>query len=357
MTIFETLSSLGYGELHFGRDERSGLRAIVALHSTRLGPAIGGSRLRAYATEAEAIEDVTRLAQAMTYKAALAHLPHGGGKAVLISPPGLGTPSFDAAARNEMFRAFGRFVDGLGGRYVTTEDSGTGASDMDVIRGATRHVLGASADQGGSGDPSPLTALGVRRGIEAIAHDVLGKSDLKGLHVAVQGVGHVGTHLARELHQAGARLTISDVDAARRQAIATELGAAVVDPDAILEVECDVLAPCALGGALTEALVGKLKTRVVAGAANNQLRTPAAGRALHDKGIFYAPDYAINAGGLINVAEEFAGYDKDRARKKTLAIYDTLHTIFERSRRENTPPELIADRMAEEIIAAGPVKK
>jgi leucine dehydrogenase len=355
--IFESLSSLGYGELHFGRDERSGLRTIVAIHSTRLGPAIGGSRLRAYANEAEAIDDVTRLAQAMTYKAAVAHLPHGGGKAVLLAPPGLGTPAFSPAARGDMFRAFGRFVDGLAGRYVTTEDSGTGASDMDVIRSATKHVLGASVDKGGSGDPSPFTALGVRRGIEAIAHERFGRNDLKGLHVAVQGVGHVGAHLARELHQAGARLTISDVDPARGQAIATECSAQVVDPDAILEVECDVLAPCALGGALTEALVGRLKTQVVAGAANNQLRTPAAGRALHARGIFYAPDYAINAGGLINVAEEFAGYDKERARKKTLAIYDTIRDILTRSKRENTPPELIADRMAEEIIAAGPVAK
>ena len=357
MTIFETLSTLGYGELHFGRDEQTGLQSIIGLHSTRLGPAIGGSRIRAYATEAEAIDDVTRLAQAMTYKAAVAGLPHGGGKAVLIAPPGLGTPSFSAEQRVALFQSFGRFVDGLGGRYVTTEDSGTGASDMDVIRTQTKHVLGASIDKGGSGDPSPFTALGVRRGIEAIAHELLGKSDLSGLHVAVQGVGHVGAHLARELHQAGARLTISDVDPARRAAIAAECGANVVDIGDILEVECDILAPCALGGALTDAVVPKLKTKVIAGAANNQLRTPSVGRALFQRGIFYAPDYAINAGGLINVAEEFAGYDKERARKKTLAIYDTIKTIFERSRRENTPPEVISDRLAQEIIAAGPRSK
>jgi leucine dehydrogenase len=351
---FEPLAALGYGELHFGRDERAGLRAIVAIHSTRLGPAIGGSRIRAYATEADAVDDVTRLGQAMTYKAALARLPHGGGKAVLIAPPGLGTPAFGPEARADMLRAFARFVDGLGGRYVTTEDSGTGAADMDVIRSVTRHVLGASTERGGSGDPSPFTALGVRRGMEAIAHHHLNRSDLAGVHVAVQGVGHVGAHLARELAQAGARLTISDVDPARRAAIAGELDAATVEPDAILGVACDIVAPCALGGALSEDVVPRLRARVVAGAANNQLRTPAVGRALHARGIFYAPDYAINAGGLINVAEEYAGYDRERARKKTLAVYDTIADIIARARKESAPPEVIADRMAEEIIAAGP---
>jgi leucine dehydrogenase len=349
--LFDTLSALGYGELHFGRDPDVGLRTIVALHSTRLGPAIGGCRVRAYPTEAAAIEDVTRLGQAMTYKAALARLPHGGAKSVLIAPPELGTPAFTAERRAAMFRAFGRFVDGLNGRYLTAEDSGTSAADMDVIRTTTKYVLGSS---GGSGDPSPFTALGVRRGIEALAHAVLGRADLKNLHVAVQGVGHVGTHLARELAQAGARLTICDVDPARRDAIARELDASVVAVENILEVDCDVIAPCALGGALTEAVVPKLKARVVAGAANNQLRTPAVGRALFARGIAYAPDYAINAGGLINVAEEFAGYDRERSRKKTLAIYDTIIDIHERARRESTPPEVIADRMAEEIIAAGP---
>jgi len=349
--IFETLSSLGYGELHFCRDAATGLRAIVALHSTRLGPGIGGTRIRVYESEADAIDDVTRLARAMTYKAALAHLRHGGGKAVILASPELPRAG---AARVALFRAFGAFVDGIGGRYVTTEDSGTSAADMDVIRGVTEHVLGASADKGGSGDPSPFTALGVRRGIEAIAHQVLERPDLKGLHVAIQGVGHVGAHLARELAQAGARLTLCDVDPPRRAAIAAEVGARVVEVDQIVDVECDVLAPCALGGALTEALLPRLRCKVVAGAANNQLRTPEVGHALHARGIFYAPDYAINAGGLINVADEYAGYDAARARQKTLAVYDTIRTIIDRSRAEQLPPETIADRLADEIIAAGP---
>jgi leucine dehydrogenase len=359
VSIFETLSTLGYGtmgpgEIHFGRDEATGLRAIIGLHTTRLGPAIGGSRLRAYGTEAEAIEDACLLARGMAYKAAIAGLPHGGGKAVLLAPPGLGTPTFNQDQRAAMFRSFGTFVDGLGGRYVTTEDSGTSPSDMDQIRQTTKHVLGTSPDKGGSGDPSPFTALGVRRGIEAIAHEIFGKADLKGLHVAIQGVGHVGAYLAHELHAAGARLTIADVDGARCDVIAKECGANIVPIEKILEVECDVLAPCALGGALTETVLPKLACKVVAGAANNQLRTPAVGKALHARGIFYAPDYAINGGGLINVAQEYAGYDKEKSRKKTLAIYDTIKTIIDRSRREQQQPELIADKVAEEIIAAGP---
>jgi leucine dehydrogenase len=328
------------------------LRALIGIHSTRLGPGIGGCRIRYYDSEADAVDDVTRLAQAMSYKAAVARLPHGGGKAVILAPADLAR--WPADQRATLFRAFGRFVDGLGGRYVTTEDSGTGAADMDVIRQSTKHVLGTSTDKGGSGDPSPFTALGVRRGIEAIAHQIFGKTDLKGMHVAVQGVGSVGAHLARELVQAGARITISDVDPERRRAVATELGADVVEVEQILEVACDVIAPCALGGAITEEVVPRIKARAVGGAANNQLRTPGVGQALYARGIFYAPDYVINGGGLINVAEEFAGYDAARARQKTLAIYDTVADIIARSRREHEPPELIADRMAQEIIAAGP---
>ena len=349
MNVFDRLSTLGYGELHLGRDASTGLAAVVAVHSTRLGPGIGGCRIRAYPTESDAIEDALRLARAMTYKAAIAGLPHGGGKAVIIAPPELA--SWDRARRDRLFASFGRFVDGLAGRYVTTEDSGTSAEDMDAIRTTTRHVLGAST---GSGDPSPLTALGVRRGIEAIAHKVLGRQSVEGLHVAIQGVGHVGTYLARELANAGSRLTVSDVDPARARSVAAELGATIVSPEAILETECDVLAPCALGGPLTEELVPRLRTRAIGGAANNQLATAAVGQRLAERGIFYAPDYAINGGGLINVASEFAGYDAEQARARTTAIYDTIVEIIERSRRAGTLPELIADQMAEEIIDRGP---
>jgi leucine dehydrogenase len=346
--IFDTLDSLGYGELHFARDTASGLRAIIGIHSVKLGPSLGGTRLFAYANDAAAIDDVTRLARAMTYKAALAGLAHGGGKAVIVAPQGLAK---NGERRTQLFQAFGRFIESLGGRYVTTEDSGTGSTDMDTIRTQTRHVMGASTERGGSGDPSPFTALGVRRGIEAIAHHVLRKDALAGLHVAIQGVGNVGGHLARELREAGAKLTIADVDPVRASAIAAETGATLVAIDRILEIECDVLAPCALGGAITEEIVPKLRCRAVGGAANNQLRTPAAGRTLAAREIFYAPDYAINAGGLINVADEFAGYDRARATHKTLAIYDTISTIIDRSRKEKALPEDIADRMVDEILA------
>jgi leucine dehydrogenase len=349
--IFDTLAQLGYGQLHFGCDPASGLRALIGVHSTRLGPGIGGCRIRVYPSEDEAVHDVSRLARAMTYKAALARLPHGGGKAVILAPPDIA--SFTPDRRTALFVAFGRFVESLGGRYVTTEDSGTSAADMDVIRSVTHHVLGTSVERGGSGDPSPYTALGVRRGIEAIAHAVLDRADLTGLHVAIQGVGHVGAHLARELAAAGARLTVAEIDERRRDAVARELDARVAGIDQILEVECDVLAPCALGGAITEDVVPRLNTRAIAGAANNQLQTAGVGRALRQRRIFYAPDYAINAGGLINVAEEYAGYDEPRARAKVMAIYQTILTIIERSEREACEPERVADRLAEEIIAAG----
>lgn len=349
--IFETLRSLSYGELHFGFDVATGMRAIIALHSTKLGPAIGGLRVRRYESEADAVDDVTRLAQGMTYKNAVAGLRHGGGKSVILAPEGL--ERYSATERAAMFTAFARHLAGLGGRYLTAEDSGTSAVDMDVIRQTTPHVLGASKEAGGSGDPSPFTALGVFRGIEAVAHAHLGRSELAGLHVAIQGVGHVGLYLARHLHKAGAKLTIADVDRGRLDQVVSETGAKVAPTEAILETECDVLAPCAFGGAITEALVPKLRCRAVAGAANNQLRTRAAGDLLVERGIFYAPDYVINAGGVINVAQEFAGYDEGKSMPRVLAIYDTIKQIVTRSQQEKRNPEHIADQLAEEILARG----
>ena len=353
MEIFSTLEALSYGELHFANDSESGLRAIVAIHSTRLGPAIGGCRIRTYPTEAEAIDDVTRLGQGMSYKAAHAGVPHGGGKSVILAPARLMEPGFD---RKKLFEAFGRFLEGLAGRYVTAEDSGTSPSDMNVIRGVTKHVLGASPDHGGAGDPSPFTALGCRRGIEAVSEFVLQRKNLEGLHVAIQGVGHVGYYLAKELAALGCKLTIADVDAARIDMVVKELGATVVPIDKILEVECDVLAPCALGGAITEAGAGKVRARAVAGAANNQLRTTPAGKVLNDRGIFYAPDYIINGGGLIHVAAEYAGYDKDRTVARVMKVYDSIRDLITRCAREKARPEVVADQIAQEIIARGPVR-
>lgn len=351
MDTFPTLQALEYGELHFAYDAASGLRAIIALHSTRLGPAIGGCRVRAYASEAEAIDDVTRLGQGMSYKAAHAGLPHGGGKSVILAPAELAKPGFDRA---RLFEAFGRFVHGLGGRYLTAEDSGTSPSDMNIIRGVTPHVLGASPEHGGGGDPSPFTALGCRRGIEAVAEHVLGKSGLAGLHVAIQGVGHVGYHLARELKSQGARLTIADVDPARAAMVVKECGAAEAPIDHILEVECDIVAPCALGGAITEAVAPTIRARAIAGAANNQLRTPGAGKILAERGIFYAPDYIINGGGLIHVAAEYAKQDREQSTARVLKVYDSIKGIIDRVRRDDVRPEVVADQIAKEIIARGP---
>ena len=346
--LFTTLHDFGYGQLHVALDEKTGLRALIGLHSTRLGPAIGGCRVRVYPDEAAALHDVLNLARAMSHKAALARLPHGGGKAVIWATPEVAEPGFD---RTAFFTTFGRFVDGLGGAYLTCEDSGTSTRDMDIVRTVTRHVLGTSH---GSGDPSPFTALGCRRGIEAVAHTVLGRDSLKGLHVAVQGVGAVGGYLADELHAAGARLTIADVDAARAQRVAHRTSAQVVSTDAIFDVECDVFAPCALGGAIRDTTLPRLRCRAIAGAANNQLATPAIGAELVRRGIFYAPDYVINAGGLINVAQEYAGYDAQKARDKASNLYLTIREIAERARSTGRPPGQIADEMAAEIIAAGP---
>jgi leucine dehydrogenase len=351
MSLFDVLSRDGSMELHSVHDEPSGLRAMVAIHDTRLGPAVGGVRIFPYASEDEATVDVVRLARGMTAKAALAGLPHGGGKAVIWTDP-----ARPAADRKALFRAFGRFVDILGGRYLTSSDSGVTTDDLDVIREVTEYCLGASAAAGGSGSPARLTAVGVRRGIEACAHVVLGRKDLAGLHVAIQGVGAVGNRLALELHAAGARLTVADVDPARARRTAEATGAAVVAPAEIVAVPCDVFSPCALGGAISDATVDRLRCRVVAGAANNQLSSPPMGRLLVQREIFYAPDYAINAGGLISVAQEWKGYDAEAALAKTLAIYDTISDIARRALRTGTPTHEIADRMVEEILGRAGVQ-
>jgi leucine dehydrogenase len=343
--VFDLMASYDYGEVHMKRDAATGLRAIVAVHDTRLGPALGGCRFLPYALEEDALIDALRLARGMTYKAALADLPHGGGKAVLIRPA---TPHFDRAA---LFLAFGRFVEDLGGHYITAEDSGTGLEDMEVIRTVTKHVCGVDVGHGGSGDPSPFTALGVRRGIEACVKLRLGRGSLDGIHVAVQGVGHVGYHLCRELSACGARLSVADVDPLKAERAQREFGAAIVPLDQIFEVECDVLAPCALGSALNDSTIPRIKAPIIAGAANNQLAEPRHGDDLNARGILYAPDYAINAGGLVNVAQELEGYDRERSRARTMKIYDTIYEIAERSRKTLTPTYRVADLMVEEKLA------
>ena len=345
MDVFGKLSSYDFGEVHFKLDKASQLQAIVAIHDSRLGPALGGCRFIEYDTDDAAYIDALRLARGMTYKAAITGLAHGGGKSVIIKPK----RHFD---RSALFSAFGRFIEDLRGHYITAEDSGTGLEDMEIIRTQTKHVTGIDPSHGGSGDPSPFTALGVRRGIEAAVKFKLGKDDLKGIHVTVQGVGHVGYYLCKELHAAGAKLTVADVDKLKSERAKREFGAAVTDIAKVAEVECDVFAPCALGAGLNDTTIPHLKASIVAGAANNQLLEPHHGDDLHARGILYAPDYAINAGGLVNVAQEAKGYDAKAAREKTLKIYDTMNDIFERSKRLGAPTYKVADLMAEEKLAA-----
>jgi leucine dehydrogenase len=344
MELFRHLSVYDYGEVHFKLDKGTGLRAIVAIHDTRMGPALGGCRFIPYDTDEDALVDALRLARGMTYKAALAGLAHGGGKSVIMRPK----HAFDRVA---LFRAFGKFLEDLRGHYITAEDSGTGLEDMEVIRTVTKNVTGIDPSHGGSGDPSPFTALGVRRGIEAAVKHELGKDSLAGIHVAVQGVGHVGYYLCKELHAAGAKLTVADMDPLKAERATREFGAGVAPIDSIAGVACDVFAPCALGAGLNDATIPSLKAKIVAGAANNQLAEPRHGDDLHARGILYAPDYAINAGGLINVAQEVLGYDAGASHAKTLRIYDTMYEIFERAKRLNAPTYRVADILVEEKLA------
>ncbi|MFO0679046.1 MAG: Glu/Leu/Phe/Val dehydrogenase dimerization domain-containing protein [Polyangiaceae bacterium] len=344
MDLFGHLHAYDYGQVHFASDKATGLKAIVAVHDSRLGPALGGCRFIHYDTDEAAVIDALRLARGMTYKAALAGLAHGGGKSVIIKPK----QAFDRVA---LFRSFGKFLEDLRGHYITAEDSGTSVEDMEVIRSVTKNVTGVDPSRGGSGDPSPFTALGVRRGIEACVKHKLGRDSLDGLHVAIQGVGHVGYYLCKELHAMGAKLSCADVDPLKAERAHREFGATIVPLDQIFDVACDVFAPCALGSALNDTTIPKLKAKIVAGAANNQLATPKNGDDLNARGILYAPDYAINAGGLVNVAQEVSGYDAKISREKTLKIFDTILEISERSKKMGTPTYKVADHMVEEKLA------
>lgn len=343
MALFELMNTHAYGEVHVVTDPKVGLEAIIAVHDDRLGPALGGCRFIEYAKEEDAFFDAIRLARGMTQKAAITGLGHGGGKSVIRKPQG----PFD---RKALFTSFGRAIERLGGRYITAEDSGTSVEDMNVIRDQTKHVTGVSVDRGGSGDPSPWTALGVRRGIEASVKVAYGASDLKGLHVAVQGVGHVGYHVCKEVHALGAQLTVADADASRLERVQKEFGAKVVGKDEILAVACDVLAPCALGAIINDTTIPHLKTKVIAGASNNQLLNASHGKALFDKGIVYAPDYAINAGGLVNVAQEVLGYDEPQVREKVMKIYDTIFMVLNRSKESGIPADQVADQIVQEKL-------
>lgn len=346
--ILQTMKKYDYEQLVFCQDEESGLSAIIAIHDTTLGPALGGTRMWTYAKEEDAIIDALRLARGMTYKAAVAGLDLGGGKAVII-----GDPRKDKNDR--MFRAFGRFIEGLTGRYITAEDVGTTEADMDLIRQETKYVTGVSPAFGSGGNPSPVTAYGVYRGMKAAAREAFGSDNLAGRVVAVQGLGNVAYHLCGLLHDEGAKLIVTDINADHVDRAVREFGAVAVGVEDIYGVECDIFSPCALGGIINDETIPKLKAKVIAGAANNQLREEYHGDLVAEMGMVYAPDYVINAGGLIHVADELLGYDRERVMKKVEMIYDTTLRVFQIGKRDQIPSYRAADRLAEERIES--VKK
>ena len=342
LRLFDTIAEMGHEQLVVCHDRASGYRGIIAIHDTTLGPALGGTRFWSYASDEEAIVDALRLARGMTYKNAVAGLNLGGGKSVIIGDNR--TPN-----REMLFRAHGRFVDSLGGRYVTAEDVGTSVSDMDFVHMETDYVAGLAE---GSGDPSPVTARGVFRAMQAAAKFRWGSDDLRGRTVAIQGCGNVGFNLARELKAVGATLVVGDIDAARVQRVVEATGADVVEATAIMTQQVDVFAPCALGGILNDETIPALRCEMVVGAANNQLLEDRHGDMLVARGITYAPDYVANAGGVINVYSELAGWDRTQSLRKADEIYNTILNIFEIAKADGVLPHLAADTLAERRIAA-----
>jgi leucine dehydrogenase len=338
--IFELMKEHGHEQVVFWSDPITNYRGIIAIHNTTLGPALGGTRFWNYTSEEEAIIDVLRLSKGMTYKAAVSGLNLGGGKSVIIGDP-------KTTRREMIFRTHGRFVDSLKGRYITAEDVGTSVEDMDYVQMETRFVAGVA---GGSGDPSPVTAYGVYRGIKACAKERFGDDSLSNLTVAVQGVGHVGYYLCEYLAAEGAKLVVTDIDQVRVQRVVDEFRARAVKPNEIYEVDAQVFAPCALGAVVNDQTLAKFKFQIIAGAANNQLADDYHGDELEKRGILYAPDYVINAGGLINVYGELHNWTADRANRKAGEIYDTLLDLFELAREQGIPTYEAADRLAERRI-------
>ncbi len=344
MEIFKYMEKYDYEQLVFCQDEASGLKAVIAIHDTTLGAALGGARMWTYASEENAVEDALRLARGMTYKNAAAGLNLGGGKTVII-----GDPFKDK--NEEMFRALGRFIQGLNGRYITAEDVGTTVTDMDLIHEETDYVTGISPAFGSSGNPSPVTAYGVYRGMKAAAKEAFGSESLEGLKISVQGLGNVAYKLCEYLHNEGAKLVVTDINQAAIDRVVNDFDAIAVAPDEIYAQEVDIFSPCALGAILNDETIPQLKAKVIAGSANNQLKDSRHGDFLHELGIVYAPDYVINAGGVINVADELYGYNRERALKRVDGIYDSIEKIFAISKRDGIPTYVAANRLAEERIA------
>ena len=340
MSIFDSMAELGHEQVVFCSEPAAGYKGIIAIHNTTLGPALGGTRFWNYANDDEAILDALRLARGMTYKAAVAGLNLGGGKSVIIGDN-------KTKKREAILRAHGRFVESLRGRYITAEDVGTSVDDMEWIRMETQYVTGI---YGGSGDPSPVTAFGTYRGIKAAAKAKYGDDSLEGRTVAVQGLGHVGSYLCGMLSEDGAKLVVTDIDKDRVATTKDAYGAKTVAPDEIYDVQAEIFAPCALGAVVNDKTLPRFKFDIVAGAANNVLAEPRHGDELHAKDILYAPDYVINAGGLINVYGELNGWSPERAKRKAGEIYDTLIQLFELADEEGIGTHEAADRLAERRI-------
>lgn len=344
MDVFDSMKSKQHEQVVFASDSSTGLKAIIAIHDTTLGPALGGCRMWNYKKESDALTDVLRLSHGMTYKAAVAGLDLGGGKSVIIGD--------SKTMKNEyFFRSFGKFVEGLGGRYITAEDVGTSVKDMEWVRKETQYVTGTSRALGGSGDPSPVTALGTYNGIKACVKRVFGSDSLEGKKVAVQGVGQVGKYLVELLVKEGAKLFISDIDEDKIKKITKNYSVKVVNNDEIYGLDVDVFAPCAMGGIINDKTISMLKCKIIAGAANNQLeKEKKHGKAILEKGILYAPDYVINAGGLISVYNEIKGYNREKALAQAEDIYHILSEVLDVAEKEGVPTPVASNKYAEERI-------
>ena len=339
--VFEKMEEFDHEQIVVNHDEETGLKAIIAIHDTSLGPALGGTRLWDYESEEEALVDVMRLSKGMTYKAAAAGLNLGGGKAVIIGDA-------ENIKSEELWRAFGRFIQSLNGRYITAEDVNTTVDDMAYVAEETDYVTGLPST---SGNPSPVTAFGVWKAMKATADEVYGTPDLEGKTVAIQGVGHVGYHLAKHINEEGGNLIITDIKQENIDKVVEDFGAEVVDPDEIFGVDCDIFAPSALGAVINDDTIPQLKCDIVCGAANNVLKDEEKhGSKLDEMGILYGPDYVANAGGLINVYDELQGYNRDRAISRASKIYDNMKKVINISKRDNIPTYKAADIMAEERI-------
>lgn len=343
--VLGQMAKYDHEQLLFCNDKATGLRAIIAVHDTTLGPSLGGTRMWPYNNEAEALNDVLRLSRGMTYKSAISGLNLGGGKAVII-----GDPREDKS--EALFRRFGRFVDSLNGRYITAEDVGITTKDMEYVSLETKNVAGLPETMGGSGDPSPVTAYGVYMGMKAAAKVAFGTEDLNGRKVGVQGMGHVGQYLVDYLMKEKALVTVTDIHEDKLQQVAKAHPVQVVGPEEFYDVDMDIYSPCALGATVNDETLQRLNCKVIAGAANNQLaKEDVHGQAVLEKGIFYAPDFLINAGGIINCSWELRGYDRKAAMKQTEEIFDTTLAIFHLAAKENIPTYLAANQLAEQRVA------